>query len=328
MAEEKCLRGAGLTPTSTFPHCRPAPSCIARSRLGRADPPKIPGGFKREITLLGRGLRARGRLNRGGWGWRGVGREALLGEQSPLSPYLPSAANAPAPGRQERALGGGGSAWGLRPNRPTFPPRPRHRHQHSPAGEVKTSRLFEMTLPGSFRTPSWLQKQIKRNSPCGGESLREGQGAWGKEAESRGRCQSTAGRRSSGVSERGQPPNWYPGDAPAPGWLGGSAASDPAPGRGRDRQHPTQLSGTALPVGPAGGDQNVTLPQECPAQWRGTGRTFALLSPADCLQGALQAHCQQNQLFSVSAGGLYNTPPACSPALSWRCPPRACLIDN
>lgn len=32
----------------------------------------------------------------------------------------------------------------------------------------------------------------------------------------------------------------------------------------------------------------------------GTGRTFALLSAADCLQGALQAHCQQNQLFSVS----------------------------
>lgn len=55
-------------------------------------------------------------------GGGGVGREALLGEQSPLSPYLPSAANAPAPGRQERALGGGGSARGAASQPPHVPP--------------------------------------------------------------------------------------------------------------------------------------------------------------------------------------------------------------
>lgn len=169
-----------------------------------------------------------------------MGREALLGEQSPLSPYLPAAANAPAPGRQERALGGRGSARDGAPTAPR-PPRPRHqhRHRHGPAGEAKTSRLLEMTLPASLHTPSSLQRQIKRN-PCGGESLREGQGAWAEEAQSWGRCQSVAGHQSLGVSKRGQPPKWYP--APA-----GCAASDPAPSRGRDRQHPTR---SRVPLSP------------------------------------------------------------------------------
>lgn len=194
-----------------------------------------------------------GEANQGGWGQHGVGREALLGEQSPLSLSLPSAANAPAPRP--------------RPSRPVSPLRPRHRHRHSPAGEAQTSLLLEMTLPGSLHTPSSLQRQIKRN-PCGGEPLWEGQGAWGEEAESWGRCQSVAGHRSLGVSKREQPPEWYPRDAPAPGEC---AASDPAPTRGRDEAASDPLPGTALPVGPAGGDQNVTLPQECPAQWRGQG---------------------------------------------------------
>lgn len=62
-----------------------------------------------------------GEANQGRQGRRGMGRETLLGKQSPLSPYLPSAANTPAPGRQERALGGGGSARGGGGCAPTAP---------------------------------------------------------------------------------------------------------------------------------------------------------------------------------------------------------------
>lgn len=133
---------------------------------------------------------------------------------------------------------------------------------------LRTSHLLEMTLPGSVThtelLPKANQKEPERQKrakvPGGGWTAVPG--CWQAVGTPQGVPRDVQGQSHI--------PSHPPGEAPA--------ASQ----------------------GPASGDHNVTLPQECPAQWRGQGRTFALLSPADCLQGALQAHCQQNQLFSVS----------------------------
>ena len=184
-----------------------------------------------------------GEANQGGCGARGIAGGTV--------PTVPPPALCSSPGRQGR-----GSARGLRPNCPPIPPW----HRHSPAEEAETSRLLDVTLPGSLHTPSSLQRQMKRN-PCGGESLREGQGAWGERAESWGRCQRVAARRCWGVRGEGSPQSGTRVGAQHPTPLpaeGGTGSIPPAPG-----YH--------CPPGPAGGDQNVTLPQECPAQWRGRG---------------------------------------------------------
>lgn len=117
---KKAAGGCRLTPTSSSPHHL----CPARTGQGRAD---TPGGLKWEITLWGGGCTP-GELIR----------EALLGEQSPLSLTCPL----------QPPAGDGGSARGLCPHCPTSP-RTQPRHWHSPAGEAGTSHLLEMTLPGS-----------------------------------------------------------------------------------------------------------------------------------------------------------------------------------
>lgn len=71
---KKAAAGCRLTPTSSSPHHL----CPARTGQGRADPPNPPGGLKWEITPWGGGCTPRGLI-----------REALLGEQSPLSLTCP-----------------------------------------------------------------------------------------------------------------------------------------------------------------------------------------------------------------------------------------------
>lgn len=78
--------------------------------------------------------------------------------------------------------------------------------------------------------------------------------------------------------------------------------------------------GSAASQGPASGDQNVTLPQECPAQWQGQGGRLP------CCQRLIAYKVPYKHIVSrISCfrcrGGFYNAPPACSPALSRRCPP-------
>lgn len=119
-----------------------------------------------------------------------------------------------------------------------------------------------------------------------------------------------------------------PGDA-ASGGLDTSAGvlaggdSPPRGTRGSPWAHPTSHppgKGPAASLGPASGDQNVTLPQECPAQWRGQGGRLPCCHRLIAYKVPYKHIVSRISCFRCR-GGLYNAPPACSPALSRRCPP-------
>lgn len=91
-------------------------------------------------------------------------------------------------------------------------------------------------------------------------------------------------------TRRWQPPEGYPGCA----W----AWEAPAASRG-----------------PASGDQNVTLPQECPAQCRDRGGRLPSCHRLIAYKVPYKHIVSRISCFRCR-GGLYNAPPACRPALS------------
>lgn len=118
------------------------------------------------------------------------------------------------------------------------------------------------------------------------------------------------------------------GTLPASGWtpvLGcwqAAAAPQGYPGMWVGSSRPWEEP--AASRGPASGDQNVTLPQECPAQWRGRGGRLPSCQRLIAYKVPYKHIVSRISCFRCR-GGLHNAPPACSPALSRRCPP--CMLN-
>lgn len=195
-----------------------------------------------------------------------MGQEALLGEQSPLCCYLQSALQSRQPQQTSGhfVAGGEGSARGrrLRAVCPDHPGPPLGIPPQYWDRETQSSCFPEIPLPGSLQAPASLQREINRGCP-GSTVGRASRWGWSCPGHHKphGEVMGWEGMEMAmGIEHTAQ----WRGDAGGTGDTGDTGGTGDA-GAG------SLTRGAALLTGLAHSDQNVTLPQECPAQWRGRG---------------------------------------------------------
>lgn len=115
--------------------------------------------------------------------------------------------------------------------------------------------------------------------------------------------------------------------SPKSGTQGGCSSSglvhsiQPIFYRGTGSIHPSP--GYRSPLGPTSSDHDVTLPQECPSQWRGQGGRLPSCHRLIAYKVPYKHIVSRISCFQCRPAGLHNAPPACSPALSWLVPVHA-----